>query len=70
MPPVIDEEKCIKCGKCVDICMMDVFFGSKEGEVPTIAYPEECSHFSCCVQICPVGAIKLRIPLPLMILTK
>lgn len=70
MPPVIDEEKCIKCGKCVDVCMVDVYFGSKEGELPKIMYPEECCHFNCCVEECPVDAITLRIPLPMMILRK
>jgi len=51
--------------------MMDVFFGSEEGEVPVITYPEDCCHFNCCVEECPVeGAIKLRIPLPAMILYK
>lgn len=70
MPPVIDKDKCTRCGKCVDICQLDVFFGSKEGEIPVVTYPEECSHFNCCVDECPEGAIKLRIPLPLMILYK
>ncbi len=70
MPPIIDEDKCTSCGKCIDICMMDVFFGSKKGEVPLITYPEECCHFNCCVDECPEGAIKLRIPLPAMILYK
>jgi adenylylsulfate reductase subunit B len=68
MPPVIEEEKCIRCGKCVDICSEDVFFGSKEGETPLISYPEECWHCNACVLDCGVqGAISLRIPLPMMI---
>ena len=32
MPPVIDEELCIGCGKCADACQSDVYFGSVEGE--------------------------------------
>ncbi len=71
MPPIIDENKCTRCGICVDVCMMDVFYGSKKGELPVITYPEECCHFNCCVEECPIeGAIKLRIPLPAMILYK
>jgi adenylylsulfate reductase subunit B len=70
MPPVIDHEKCTKCGKCVDICTEDVFFGSKDGEVPSVTYPKECIHFSGCVYECPVGAITLRIPLPMMLVHK
>jgi len=70
MPPIIDPEKCTKCGKCVDICTEDVFFGSKEGEVPSVTYPKECIHFSGCVYECPAGAITLRIPLPMMLVHK
>jgi adenylylsulfate reductase subunit B len=68
MPPIIDISKCIRCGKCVEICDGDVFYGSIKGEIPVVAYPEECWHEGNCVIDCPVeGAIKLRIPLPLMI---
>lgn len=71
MPPVIDETKCIGCGKCVDICTEDVFFGSRKKQVPVVTYPEFCAHFNACVEACPVeGAIRLRIPLPLMLLYK
>jgi len=71
MPPIIDPEKCTGCGKCVDICAEDIFFGSKEGEVPVVTYPDECVHFNCCVYVCPVeGAIRLRIPVPMMLVYK
>jgi len=71
MPPVIDKEKCTHCGRCVDVCQMDVFFDSKPNEVPVISYPEECWHCNACVMECPAnGAIHLRIPLPLTILYK
>jgi len=71
MPPVIDRSKCSGCGICVDICQMDVFFGSKNNEVPIISFPEECWHCNACVLECPVeGTIKLRIPLPLMVVYK
>jgi adenylylsulfate reductase, subunit B len=68
MPPIIDKSKCIRCGKCVEICLGDCFYGSHKGETPKIVYPEECWHEASCVRECPVeGAIKLRIPLPMMI---
>lgn len=71
MPPLIDEGKCIACGKCADICSEDVFYDSKRGEVPLVTYPEECWHCNACVLDCPIdGAIRLRIPLPMMILYK
>lgn len=71
MPPVIDPNKCIRCGTCVDICAEDIFFGSEAGEAPVVTYPEACVHCNCCVLECPVeGAVRLRIPLPLMLLYK
>jgi adenylylsulfate reductase subunit B len=70
MPPIIDKEKCTCCGKCVEICSEDVFYGSKPGEIPIVTYPRECSHFSGCVSICPAQAITLRIPLPMLLVYK
>ncbi len=71
MPPVIDPNKCTACGRCFDACQNDVFFGSKKKEVPSVTYPEECWHCNACVFVCPVeGAIRLRLPLPLMLLYK
>jgi adenylylsulfate reductase subunit B len=65
MPPVIDRKKCVACGKCVDVCQMDVFFGSRPKAVPTIRYPEECWHCNACVMACPEHlAIEVRLPLP------
>jgi adenylylsulfate reductase subunit B len=69
MPPVINPKKCKGCGNCADVCQCDVFFGSLKGKIPLITYPEECWHCNACVDACSVaGAIRLRIPLPLMVL--
>jgi adenylylsulfate reductase, subunit B len=70
MPPVIDREKCTGCGTCVDVCTEDVYFGSEAGATPLVSYPEVCFHCNCCVQECPSEAIRLRIPLPQMLLYK
>jgi len=70
MPPIVDEEKCTKCGNCVDVCQMDVFFASKENEIPVVSYPEECWHCNACVLECPSEAVTLRIPLPAMLCYK
>jgi NAD-dependent dihydropyrimidine dehydrogenase PreA subunit len=67
MPPVIDPDLCTCCGSCIEICTEDVFYGSVEGEVPTVTFPEECVHFSGCVYECPEEAITLRIPLPMLL---
>ncbi|MFC2005331.1 ferredoxin family protein [Chloroflexota bacterium] len=70
MPPVIDKEKCTGCGICFDVCNYDVYFGSEGKEIPVVTYPEECWHCSACVLDCPSQAIRLRIPLPAMLLYK
>jgi adenylylsulfate reductase subunit B len=68
MPPIIIEEKCNACGICADICPTDVFSVVKKKEIPLIRYPEECWHCNSCVLDCKQEAIKLRIPLPAMML--
>ena len=70
MPPIIDKDKCNGCGICVEICPTDVFFGSGKKQVPVVAYPDQCWHENACVHECPKGAIKLRIPLPMMVICK
>jgi len=68
MPPVIDPELCTACGKCWKNCEGDIFYGTQKGEIPVVTYPRECWHDGNCVKGCPVPeAIKLRIPLPMMI---
>lgn len=69
MPPVINMQHCQGCGQCVEACQSDVFWGSRKGEPPLVAYPEECWHCNACVFVCPEnGAICLRLPLPLSVL--
>ena len=60
MPPVIDEEKCTKCGVCVDVCPVDVYYGSGEAEIPTVSYGEDCFFCCSCILECPTDAISMR----------
>jgi NAD-dependent dihydropyrimidine dehydrogenase PreA subunit len=53
--PKVDEEKCIGCGECVEICPVDVFEIQKEKAVPVNA--EECLGCESCVESCEQGAI-------------
>lgn len=67
MPPVIDEEKCIRCGNCAAICPMRVFaFRKGSDTAPEVRFGEECWHCILCELECPRQAIKVRLPLPMM----
>ncbi|MBP1731624.1 MAG: ferredoxin [Deltaproteobacteria bacterium] len=70
MPPLIDEEKCTRCGTCVDICQSDVFAMPTEATIPDASHADECWHCGACVMECPAEAIRLRIPLPMMVCYK
>lgn len=69
MPPVINKDKCIKCNICSSICSMNVFGPVESGKVPEPIYEIECWHCRACVMDCPTGAIEMRYPLPMMLLS-
>lgn len=48
----VDESKCIHCGKCAKVCMMDV---------DPVRHPQsmECIRCGACAAACPTGAIRL-----------
>jgi MinD superfamily P-loop ATPase len=52
--PTVDEEKCIHCGKCGEICQYSaiVCIGEK-----VLVYPELCHACGGCSLVCPVEAI-------------
>jgi NAD-dependent dihydropyrimidine dehydrogenase PreA subunit len=52
---VVDEEKCIGCEECVNICPVDVYEMQNEKSVPVNA--EECIGCESCVEVCAQGAI-------------
>ena len=68
MPPIIDRNKCIRCGICAQICGMDVYGPYQKDTVPTILYGDECWHCNACVLDCPEKAIRLRLPLQMSLL--
>ena len=68
MPPILDKKKCNACGTCADICPTHVFKPMGKGVAPLIKYPEECWHCNACVLDCKQSAIRLRLPLPAMML--
>jgi len=54
--PIINEEDCIECGKCIERCKKGVYDISKS--LATVIEPDNCSfRCECCSDLCPVGAI-------------
>ena len=58
----IDRERCLDgeyCGKCVNVCPVDVF-GVEAGRLITVPENEdECTLCDLCLQACPEGAIQV-----------
>ncbi|MDO9548742.1 MAG: ATP-binding protein [Candidatus Marinimicrobia bacterium] len=52
----IDQEACIQCGKCADICRFDAI-PVIDGK--NIVQPLDCEGCSYCARICPVDAIEM-----------
>lgn len=63
--PVIDADKCIKCGVCVEMCPVKpavVNWPDEErSNVPVYDY-SRCIRCYCCQEMCPEGAISLYTP--------
>jgi ferredoxin len=57
--PVVDQETCIGCGACVDLC--PEVFELKDDKAWVIG-PEKCDACSCqeAAESCPVDAISLN----------
>ena len=58
MGVIIDKEKCIRCGLCVDICPEDILV--MEDDVVKVRNPEECCWCDACEMDCPEGAVRVR----------
>ena len=55
--PEVDENTCISCGKCTEICQFNAIV--MIGEKPLV-YPEMCHDCGGCYEVCPADAIALK----------
>ena len=62
MAAEIDYTKCNSCGKCYDLCPMDVIAWNQEQDIPEITYPEDCWFCGVCWMECPKRAIDILYP--------
>jgi Pyruvate/2-oxoacid:ferredoxin oxidoreductase delta subunit len=54
--PVIDQDRCIHCGKCADFCLFGVY--SREKGQVKVTNPSGCkTNCPACARICPQSAI-------------
>ncbi len=53
----IDEEACVGCTLCVDVCPTKVFEFDEAKAVPKVVKPKECFGCLSCSEICPATAI-------------
>ncbi len=64
--PVIEEDICIKCGVCINVCPASpkALKWPKEdkSEAPVYNY-NNCIRCYCCQELCPESAVKLKDPL-------
>ncbi|MCQ2555326.1 MAG: DUF362 domain-containing protein [Clostridia bacterium] len=60
--PVIDQNKCVKCGQCVEHCPVEgkaVTFRNGKDNTPVYNY-DKCIRCYCCQEICPMHAISVK----------
>ncbi len=63
--PYIIEDKCEKCGICVDICPAEpkaLAWGRKGTSMPPVYDYDTCIRCYCCQEVCPESAIHLKVP--------
>jgi NAD-dependent dihydropyrimidine dehydrogenase PreA subunit len=60
----IDEDLCIGCNACADICRIQTILPNPvKGKTPLVVYPDECWYCGCCVEVCRTGALQMHLPM-------
>ena len=56
--PVVDEDKCVGCEECVDVCPVEVF-EMEDGKSKAVN-ADECLGCESCVEVCEASAINIE----------
>ena len=56
--PVLDKDKCLRCGLCAQKCRFNAIFAPK-GKYPIFIH-ELCANCGLCWHLCPAKAIKIK----------
>lgn len=57
---VLDADKCIRCGRCAEVCRYGAIFQPSGGEAPSIV-EILCEGCRACALVCPAGAINVEV---------
>jgi adenylylsulfate reductase subunit B len=60
MGAVLDEDKCLRCGRCGEICPGGLI-SAREGSLPAIPEPGLCWDCAACLKECPAQALCLSL---------
>jgi ferredoxin len=58
----IENDKCNNCGRCLVICIMNVWRKTEGIVYITEDYQSKCVECAACFQVCDAGAITFRYP--------
>jgi NAD-dependent dihydropyrimidine dehydrogenase PreA subunit len=56
--PVVDVEKCIGCGECVEVCPVDVY-ELRDGK-SVVVMEEDCLGCESCIEVCEEEAVTVN----------
>ena len=58
----IDKEKCTLCGRCLIICVMNLWKKREDTVYIVDDYASQCLECGACFQVCESDAIEFRFP--------
>ncbi len=56
---IIDEDVCIACGKCVELCPKKILYIDNATKKCKVSDENKCDKLAGCQRVCPTKAIKI-----------